>query len=130
MLRSRGAPVQAPDREGCAWQLISNECHHKNSAVVEAAGRPFKQSIALLAKLLNLALIQGQDGAASLYGVSVLGHHIAVLAKAKGGSMVSVDMRSSDEALGKELCNEASPLRHVRVSLAHGCVRSACPLPA
>ncbi|KAJ1473848.1 hypothetical protein T484DRAFT_1834688 [Baffinella frigidus] len=43
-------------------------------------------------------------------GVSVLGHHIAVLAKAKGGSMVSVDMRSSDEALGKELCNEVSAL--------------------
>ncbi|EKX52394.1 Adaptor protein complex 3 subunit delta, partial [Guillardia theta CCMP2712] len=84
----------------------SNSTPHKSSAVIEAGGRPFKHSLHLLASLLNLRVVHSMDGAACLYAMSVLGHHVAVLAKAKGGSMVSVDMRCSDEALCQQLCNE------------------------
>mmetsp|Transcript_4752 Transcript_4752/g.17253 ORF Transcript_4752/g.17253 Transcript_4752/m.17253 type:complete len:1302 (-) Transcript_4752:63-3968(-) len=88
----------------------SNSTPHKSSAVIEAGGRPFKHSLHLLASLLNLRVVHSMDGAACLYAMSVLGHHVAVLAKAKGGSMVSVDMRCSDEALCQQLCNEVSGL--------------------
>ena len=57
-----------------------------------------------------MRVVEGMEGSASLYAQSLQGHHVLILAKAKGGSTVSVDLRCSDEALSTQLCNEVSGL--------------------
>lgn len=91
--------------------LIANgACSHKSSVVMESTARPFKYTLQLLKLLLNLRVVEGMDGSASLYAQSLQGHHILILAKQKGGSTVSVDLRCNDESLCTQVCNEVSGL--------------------
>jgi hypothetical protein len=60
--------------------------------------------------LSPVRVVEGMDGSASLYAQSLQGHHILILAKQKGGSTVSVDLRSNDESLCTQVCNEVSGL--------------------
>ena len=87
------------------------EAAFKSASVIEAGGRPFRHWVHLLSTLLNLKIVTQTGDAAMLYAQSVLTHHVAVNVTAKGGSMVSVDMRSSDDGLCQQLTNEVSALQ-------------------
>jgi hypothetical protein len=90
--------------------MAGTDCPFKSSAVIEAGGRSFRHWVHLISTMLNLKIVTQTDSAAMLYANSVLQHHVAVLAKAKSGSMVSVDMRTSEDALCQQLSNEVSGL--------------------
>ena len=91
--------------------MSGSEAPFKSASVIEAGGRPFRHWVHLLSTLLNLKIVTQTGDAAMLYAQSVLTHHVAVNVTAKGGSMVSVDMRSSDDGLCQQLTNEVSALQ-------------------
>jgi hypothetical protein len=67
----------------------------------------FQSFVVSFALLLHLEVIIQQEGAASYYGKSIQGHDIAAYVKTKD-SIGHVEIRSTDESLGRNLINEVS----------------------
>jgi len=65
----------------------------------------FSTFVISLAMLLHAELIS-QDIGASFYGKSVQGHQVAAYAKPKDASTVRIELKCTDETMGKSLLNE------------------------
>jgi len=65
-----------------------------------------KSVLTILVGLMHLEIVDHIGNAGSLYGKSIQGHHVAVLAKQKSIDLVVVDLRCSDETLCSSLISE------------------------
>lgn len=70
--------------------------------------RPFEEAAQILASLLRLRLIETIGTTATMYGRSVQDHHVFVLCKGVSKNQISMDIRSSSDALASSLVTEAT----------------------
>jgi len=78
---------------------------------VQAPSDDLSKLIHGLRQLLQLGVVQTQTAAASLYGKSIGGHHVAVLCKQSAESkLVTIDLKCGDEGMASCLVTEASQL--------------------
>eukprot|EP01097_Dermamoeba_algensis_P005248 TRINITY_DN3330_c0_g1_i1.p1 TRINITY_DN3330_c0_g1~~TRINITY_DN3330_c0_g1_i1.p1 ORF type:complete len:664 (-),score=215.67 TRINITY_DN3330_c0_g1_i1:114-1967(-) len=69
-----------------------------------------RSALALLSSSLHLEVVEAVAAAASLYGRSIQGHHVAALVKQKSPLSISLDFKCSDGNLAGSLAKEAAIL--------------------
>jgi len=84
--------------EGGPYVLSSTQCHVKPD-------EEFRSFVISLATLLHVELII-MESAASFYGKSIQGHHVAVYVKQMPNSVVSVDLKCTDGQIVNGLISE------------------------
>ena len=89
------APHPALDMEGFAELLLSGELVHSEAAALAA---PYPGLAPRLANALGLALVEEQEGAASLYAEAADGARVAFLLKGAAGG-ATLEGRSGERAL-------------------------------
>jgi len=67
-----------------------------------------QQILIALAGLLHVQLIEALPNAATLYGKSIQGHHVALLVKTKNTGSMSVELKTTDPTLAASLIAEVT----------------------
>jgi len=78
------------------------------TTTIKVTDGDLQQNLISLASLLHVQLIEALPTAATLYGKSIQGHHVAVLVKTKNSTSISVELKATDPALAASLVAEVN----------------------
>jgi len=72
----------------------------------ELEKRSFADSVHVISGILNVAVVEINGGAATFYGQTISGGHVAVFAKSKKDETVLVEIKSADSGISQTLIDE------------------------